>query len=419
MGNYTITTLGAATELLTLPFDKPLAEWTDPRIVQVPRGISRHVVRFVRAHNQIFAVKEATERYVLREHVLLRELADASVPVVEAFGTVTDRSDNDGHQLESLLITRHLPYSLPYRSLFTERSLPDLRARLLDALAQLFVRLHLAGFFWGDCSLSNTLFRRDAGSLAAYLVDAETGEMHPQLSIGQRRHDLSIATENIAGELMDLQAGGYLAADADPIEMAFALQPRYDSLWAELTDDQVYLSSESYRIEERVRRLESLGFDVSEIGIRTEDSGRRLRFETHVVEPGHHQRRLYALTGLQVQENQARDLLSDLARFRAKWASGVGHDVPQDLAARRWLDEKFYGVLSLVPPTLRRKMPDAELFHEIAEHRWLMSERLGHDVGRPSAVTDYVENVLSQLPDAGVRILTEPITEELPVIRDA
>ena len=64
-------------------------------------------------------------------------------------------------------------------------------------------------------------------------------------------------------------------------------------------------------------------------------------------------------------------------------------------------------------------MPDAELFHEIAEHRWLMSERLGHDVGRPSAVADYVENVLSQLPDAGVRILTEPITEELPVIRDA
>jgi Domain of unknown function (DUF4032)/Lipopolysaccharide kinase (Kdo/WaaP) family len=418
LGNYTITTLGAATELLDLPFDKPLAEWADPRMVQVPRGISRHVVRFIRAHNQIFAFKEATERYVLREHHLLRDLAEASVPVVDAFGTVIDRSDHQGHHLDGLLITRHLPYSLPYRALFTERSLPDLRSRLLDALAQLFVRLHLSGFFWGDCSLSNTLFRRDAGALAAYLVDAETGEMHPQLSFGQRMHDLTIATENIAGELMDLQAGHYLSAEEDPVEMAMMLQPRYEGLWAELTDDEVYPSGESYRIEERVRRLNSLGFDVSEIGIRTEDAGRKLRFETHIVEPGHHARRAYALTGLRVQENQARQILSDMARFRAKWIEGVGHDIPEDLAARRWLDEKFYGTLSMVPPELRAKLPDAELFYEIAEHRWLMSEQRGQDVGRQAAVADYIENVLAKLPDAGVRILTEPSTEEIPVITE-
>ena len=68
----------------------------------------------------------------------------------------------------------------------------------------LLVRLHLAGFFWGDVSLSNTLFRRDAGAFAAYLVDAETGELHDRLSDGQREHDLDIARVNIAGELMDL-----------------------------------------------------------------------------------------------------------------------------------------------------------------------------------------------------------------------
>jgi hypothetical protein len=418
MAEYTITTLGTATELLNLPFDTPLANWNDARIVQVPRGISRHVVRFLRAHNQIFAIKEATERYVRREHILLRELAEASVPVVDAFGTVLDRTDSSGAPLDALLITRHLPYSLPYRSLFTERSLPDLRARLLDALAQLFVRLHLAGFFWGDCSLSNTLFRRDAGSLAAYLVDAETGETHEQLSDGQRHHDIDIATINIAGELMDLQAGGYLSEEADPIEIASALEPRYETLWAELTDDQIYDSAESYKIEERVRRLNSLGFDVSEIGIRTEEGGRKLRFETHIVEPGHHERRVFALTGLHVQENQARQLLSDVTRFRARWIEGVGRDIPEDLAARKWLDEKFYGVLSMVPPEMRAKMPDAELFHEISEHRWLMSEQQGRDVGRPAAVTDYVRTVLAKLPDAGVRILTDPSTEEMPIVRD-
>jgi len=415
MGNYTLTTLGAATELLDLPFETPLADWTDRRLVQVPRGISRHVVRFVRIHHQIFAIKEANERYVLREHRLLHELSERSVPVVDAFGTVVDRRDADGDPLPGLLITKHLPFSLPYRSLFTGRGVPDLRRRLLDSLAELFVRIHLAGFYWGDCSLSNTLFRRDAGALAAYLVDAETGELHPQLSPGQRSYDLEIATENIAGELFDLQAGGY-AGDIDPVETAMALRPRYEGLWAELVSDEVIARDESYRINQRIKRLNALGFDVEELAIKTEEDGRKLRFGTHVVEPGHHQRRLFELAGLRVQENQARGLLADLARFRAKWIEGTGADVPEDLAARRWLDEKFYGTLELVPPELRGKLPDAELYFEINEHRWFLSETQGHDVGRAAAVKSYVDTVLRYLPDAKVEVLTGPPTEEFPAI---
>ena len=306
MSDYTLTTVGIATELLDLPLGEPLSDWEDPRIVQVPRGISRHVVRFVRAHNQIFAIKEASERYVVREHALLRELADRSVPVVEAFGTVIDRFGPDGEELGALLITKHLAFSLPYRSLFTGRTLPDLRTSLLDALAQLFVRLHLAGFYWGDCSLSNTLFRRDAGELAAYLVDAETGELHPTLTNGQRNYDLTIATENIAGELFDLQAAGWLAEEIDPIDTANELIPRYEGLWNELRSDSVVGAAESYLIDQRIRRLNGLGFDVAEMEIHTEEGGSKLRLETHVVESGHHQRRFFALTGLQVQPNQAR-----------------------------------------------------------------------------------------------------------------
>ena len=216
MGTYRLTTLGTNTELLSLPLDRPLIEWDDDRLVHVPRGISRHVVRFVQLGADVFAVKEATDRFVLREHQLLRALAEGSVPVVDAFGTVVERRDDGGGELPGLLLTRHLAFSQPYRSLFGGRGLPQLHLRLLDSLAGLFVRLHLAGFYWGDCSLSNTLFRRDAGALAAYLVDAETGELHPSLSDGQRSHDLTIATENIAGEMLDLQAGGRLDPVIDP-----------------------------------------------------------------------------------------------------------------------------------------------------------------------------------------------------------
>jgi Domain of unknown function (DUF4032) len=418
VSTYRLTTLGTNTDLLDLPYGQPLAEWDESLTVHVPRGISRHVVRFVEADGQIFAVKEATDRYVLREHGLLQVLADRSVPVVDAYGTVVERTADDGGELGGLLLTRHLTFSLPYRSLFTGRGLPGLSERLLDALAELFVRIHLAGFYWGDCSLSNTLFRRDAGALAAYLVDAETGELHERLSDGQRAHDLDIATENIAGEMFDLEAAGYLADSIDPIETAMALTARYGQLWDELTHDEVVGRDESYRINARVKRLNSLGFDVAEMAIRTEQDGRKLRFDTQVVEPGHHQRLLFALTGLRVQENQARGLLADLARFRAKWAEGAGETVSEQVAARRWLAEKYDATLALVPAELRGKLPDAELFHEINEHRWFLSEAQGHDIGRAAAVRSYVESVLQFLPDAAIDLTSGPPTEEFEPIFD-
>ena len=81
----------------------------------------------------------------------------------------------------------------------------------------LLVRLHLAGFYWGDVSLSNTLFRRDAGPFAAYLVDAETGEFHETLSRGQREYDLELARINIAGELLDLRGRRPARRDHGPV----------------------------------------------------------------------------------------------------------------------------------------------------------------------------------------------------------
>jgi len=418
VGNFRATTLGSNTELFTLPLEAPLEQWEDERIVHVPRGLSRHVVRFVELGGDVFAIKEATDRFVLREHSLLRSLEERNVPSVEPYGTVVDRETDDGEPIGGLLVTRHLQFSQPYRALFTGRELPELRARLLDALAGLFVRLHLAGFYWGDCSLSNTLFRRDAGALAAYLVDAETGELHNRLSDGQRAQDIEIAKMNIAGDLVDLQAAGLVDPTVDVMEVAELAQSRYESLWHELTQDVLIPRGENYLINQRLRRLNDLGFDVDEMTITTEGGAMRLKFDPQVVDAGHHQRRLFELTGLRVQANQARDLLGDLYRYKAKWEDGVGRPVDDDLAARRWLDEKFYATLSLLPPELRVKLPDAELFHEINEHRWLLSEDLGADVGRSRAVASYVESVLRDLPDTRVDLSSGPPTEEFEPIFD-
>ena len=82
-----------------------------------------------------------------------------------------------------------------------------------SALVVLLVRLHLAGFFWGDCSLSNALFRRDAGALQAYVIDVETSERYPTLSEGQRQMDLDIAVGPDGGGV--LSVGGSVEASGD------------------------------------------------------------------------------------------------------------------------------------------------------------------------------------------------------------
>jgi tRNA A-37 threonylcarbamoyl transferase component Bud32 len=221
---------------LDLPWGTPLEEWESPRLVNLIRGISRHVVRFVEYDGALYALKELPERPARREWTLLRRLEDQSLPVVEAVGIVTARE----HDLDAVLITRHLEYSLPYRALFAGAAIPDLRTHLLNALAELLARLHIRGFFWGDCSLSNALFRRDAGALSAYLVDAETGELHGRLSDGQRGYDLEIARTNVVGELLDVDAEVGLPPDLDPDETGAEVVARYDALWNELTREELF-----------------------------------------------------------------------------------------------------------------------------------------------------------------------------------
>jgi hypothetical protein len=373
-----------------------LADWVDDRLVEVPqRGLSRHVVRFVAEAGEIFALKEIDVRLARKEYQLLRQLDKLGIPAVEVLGVVVDR----GAGLDAVLVTHFLDFSTSYRALFANPRGQHMTDRLLDAQVELVVRLHLAGFMWGDCSLSNTLFRLDAGALAAYLVDAETAEIHPTLSDGQRRYDVAMARERVGGELLDLQAGGFVSDELDAIEVVDELARRYEALWAELTSEEVLLPEEQrYRIGERVRRLNELGFDVDEIELVDAGEGSRLRLTTRVAEPGHHRRLLFARTGLDVQENQARRLLNDIASFRGYLEQSTHRSVPEAVAANRWLEEIYGPVMLAIPADLRGRLDDAEIFHEILEHRWFLSEAAGKDIGTTAATHDYLTQVLPAVP---------------------
>ena len=365
-------------KLMDLPWAVPLERWPTARLVGLPRGISRHVVRFVRPGVTVFAVKEIGRWSAEREYAILRRLERSRVPAVHPIGLVLDRRAPDGTELETALVTQHLDFSLPYRALFSQTLRPETAVRLLDALAVLLVQLHLAGFWWGDCSLSNTLFRRDAGPSRPTSWTPRPTEYHASLSDGQRRSDLDMARTNIIGELMDLQAGELLDTAMDPIDTGDTIAARYNDLWRALTEREVVRVGERFRVDARIRRLNELGFDVAELEVVTELDGDHVQVQPKVVDAGHHARRLLRLTGLDVEENQARRLLNDLDSYRA---SSGQKDESEELVAHDWLVRIFQPLVRSLPSELRGKLEPAEVFHEVLEHRWFLSEQAGRDVG--------------------------------------
>lgn len=397
--------------LLDLPWDLPLEEWPTSVLAALPRGISRHVVRFVRVSGRVLAVKEIDQRLARREYEMLRVLGKIGIPSVEPVGVITGRTAPDGTELDAALVTKHLQFSLPYRAVFSQLSREETARRLIDALAVLLVRLHLQGFYWGDVSLSNTLFRRDAGAFAAYLVDVETGTFHERLSDGQREHDLDIARVNIIGEIMDLQAGEMMDPEADAVEVGDVLLARYRELWAALTERESFSAGDRWRMSERVERLNRMGFDVDELDLTTDLDGTTVSIQPKVVDAGHHSRRLLRLTGIDAQENQARRLLNDLDQYRVV-TQQQGED--EAFVAAEWLQGQYEPVVRAIPRSMRSKLEAPEFYHEILEHKWFLSQRAQRDVSMDETVQDYILTQLPNRRDEKSLIATE--TTAIPAI---
>jgi hypothetical protein len=389
-----------------LPWHLPLEEWPEDPVLAEKRRISRHVVRLVRASSDpdavVYAVKETVTEFANREYVILRQLSQLGAPCVEQVAVVEGRKDAQGEELPCAIVTRFLPYSLPYRVLLSGAVTANEITTMATALAFLLVRLHLLGFWWGDCSLSNTLFRRDAEGFAAYLVDAETGEFQKSLSDGQREHDLEIVHFNVAAELEDLALSGVLYPGMDPVRAAEAVIRRYRRLWAALKEPQLLDPKDRHAVESAMRQLHDLGFAVEEVSVTIDGSTQMLSFQPKLVAAGYHTQRLRELMGLETEELQAKRLLASFDRYRAREnAEGLSAQV----MAQRWLADVFEKVISRVPDHMRGRVERAQMFHEILENRWYLSEKAGHDVGLEVATDNYCAEILPSRRDSGVDIV--------------
>jgi len=398
-----ITGLGDEIAALTqLPWHLPLEQWPEDASLAAQRGISRHIVRLVRSgaspDAQIYAVKETVPEFAHREYEALRELGARGAPSVAQVAVVDGRRSASGEALPCAIVTRFLPYSLPYRVLLSGDVTAHEIMNMANALAYLLVRLHLLGFWWGDCSLSNALFRRDAEGFAAYLVDAETGEFQKRLSQGQREHDLEIARFNVAAELEDLKLSGALLPGMDPIRASESVIKRYHRIWRALSEPQVLPGDDRHAVERAMRALQDLGFAVEEVDLQLQGDSGTLKFTPKLVAPNYHSTRLRELMGLEVEELQAKRILASFDRFRSR---EMARTPDRSEAAQRWLNEVFNKVVEAVPAQLRGRIEDAQLFHEVLEHRWYLGERAGRDVGLEIATEDYITTILPNRLDAG------------------
>ena len=377
-------------DFLDLPWSRPLDAWvghTD-RLVELPRGLSRHAVVFVQYGETVYALKQLAPGWAEKEYHLLRQMQDLRLPVVMPVGHSHART-YDGEV--GVLFTRYLDHALPYHSLFMRSSLTRYRDHLLDAMALLLVQLHLAGVFWGDCSLNNTLFRRDAGKLTAYLVDAETAEIHPTVSDGMRRHDLDIMEENVHGGLLDLRALGALPDDFYLASIGEYIRQQYGELWQQVTSEQLIPSGERYRIHERVRRLNELGFSVDEIELSPSEQGEFLRLRAQVTDRHFHRNMLHSLTGLDPEEMQARTMINEIQQLKASLSGSHRRSMPLSASAHHWLHEVYLPALDQLQPLLAQGADPAELYCELLEHKWYLSERACSDVGHTAAAKDFLQ----------------------------
>lgn len=390
-----------AIDLVELPWELPLAEWPTDRhdFRHVPVGPSRHLVRFLASSGRLYALKELPLEVARREYEVLRHLESLALPTVEAAGVAEAPARGS-----AILVTKFLPHSLQYRRLLMR--LPagpgQYRDRLLDAMAFLLVDLHRSGVFWGDCSLANTLFRRDGDRIQAYLVDAETSEVHRSLSDGQREYDLEILVENVAFGLADLAAMQGWADDADDaIGAAERVRDQYRQIWSVIKDEPVLHPADRQAIRSRVRLLNDLGYSV-DLDLDPDAADGRVRLRMGVTTRRFHARELERRTRVRALEGQARLLLNDLNEYGAWLEWSESRAIAQDEVDGRWLRDVYRPTQARIAAAVGQNRDLVQAYCDVLEQKWFLSERAGRDIGLASAIDAYLE-LGAPAPETGAR----------------
>ena len=385
-------------DFLDLPWQDPVDVWDHERLVDMPAGVHRHPVVFVAYDEGVYAIKELPVRVARNEYEVLGEIQELTHRAAEPAGLM-ERTWLDSHEEQSAaVITRYVEHSFPFRSLVTGPGFGARRRQIVDALASLMVELHLNGFFWGDCSLSNALYRYDAGEIESIMIDAETSEIHEQLSHGQREHDIVILTENVAGEMADIAAMSGADIDEADLWLGEDIATRYHDLWKELNDVLIIAADEGYRIRERINRLNEMGFSVHDVEIEPTAEGRLVRMTARVGGRTFNSDRLASITGIDASENQARVILGDLSYFLAK--NQYDSRTQKSVGVFKWLTNVFQPLIDRIAEVWHGDDP-LQGYSDFLHHRMDLATQRGTDVTNEEAFASWMQNGFPGFPLEG------------------
>ena len=219
--------------------------------------------------------------------------------------------------------------------------------------------------------------------------------------------DLEIATENVAGGLLDLQAGGRLVADIDPWEIA---EQHRDALRGPVgRADRRARSSpldEMWRVEERLGGSTTSASTSARWRCVADEDGQRLRLVPRVVESGYHQDRLFAAHRAVGRREPGPPPARRHPQLRRRAAAPApARTPPENVVAVRWLDQRFEPTIGVDPAGAAR---------QAAGGRDLPPAARAPLVRCPSATaatcrsrrrwTSYIPDVLAPAPDEQVAL---------------
>lgn len=382
-------------ELQSLPWSIPIAEWHryGVNMLNIKRGVSRHEVVFVKTGRFSFGIKEISEEISKKEIEHYEQLLLRGIHTLVPAGYVVREEDPIavetpiGIQYEknfishtvTVLVTKVLPDSLLYSRNFRQGN----RQKIWDAVVRLFVQLHSNGVYWGDASLANTLVKFEKWEipfvglqtiLVAYLSDAETVEIQPKLSSSLREADLNFFFESMDWISEDLRTSGVVRDDGGMEGDKLYIKNRYNLLYNVEMKKKIFEQQTSFNIDKFLGSISTPEYVD--------------QFLQHIEEH--------------------------------KWYMGerLLREVTLAAATKDWYDTVFVPICELFRSEnillLFKGKTAAELYIEIMNNKYYLSEHVKKDVGMIAAMRDYAirfgatdrhNNLLERLSDSMMRIL--------------
>jgi hypothetical protein len=173
------------------------------------------------------------------------------------------------------------------------------------------------------------------------------------------------------------------------VTAAEGVRDRYLAVWEELHASPDVSPGDRQGVRARVRRLNELGFAVDEINLEPTRGGSRMRVDVTVTTRRFHANALERLTGVTALEGQARLLLNDLREYRLWLEYFDRRSYTEAEGSRRWLSDVLEPTLSRLRASIGLRDP-LQAYCDVLEHKWILSEDAGQDVGLEAAIEAYI-----------------------------